>query len=222
MPLIGCDNTVQKTFPAHEISYRPGHLRVEEYSSRVEVHEDIDTNAYPHLSLRGVVLQRAIYRYIAGDAQGFLVALHVDSDRGFAVEPLHGVQGELLFAPIESTDEALEYVKLTASEPRVSYYDSEGILINSQGEFEEALSYLKEETAHYDGVEVEVEVTRTSPTNVTTVTEKDAGICLVELVYRCESYVQWISHLACLVHSDGSLEFQNEYTLIEGSPGPVL
>lgn len=206
--------------PSHEVSYTPRHLKGEWGKLRILQLESIDLNAYPHLRLKeGFALHRAIYDYHGADVRGFLVAVHEASERGFAVEPLSGVHGKFLFAPIESTAEALDYVKLMVHETPETLYLREHTYIHSPHDSETVLSALTEAASAFGRP---LEMLETPPTNVTRVTEQSSGKYLVELVYRKYTYDQRIEYLACLVYSDGSLEFQESYVFIVGPPGALF
>ena len=104
-PLIGCSPEKEDTdLPPHQISYEEGRLKGEEGTVRVLQLDDVDLSIYPHLTLKkGFTLHRAIYKRSGGDMIGPIVAVRAASDRGFVVEPLNGVQGKFLFAPIKTS-----------------------------------------------------------------------------------------------------------------------
>ena len=204
--------------PSHQVGYAQGFLWSDEGKTRIISLENIDLSPYPHLKPKeGFVLRWAAYEFAGGDVLGFVVAIHQASDAGFAVEPLNGMQGAFLFAPIESDVAALEYVQFMAHETPESGYERDHAYIRSQADFEEALSQMRE-VASNDAVKI----LDTPPTNITRVTGQGNGSYLVELVYKCELYKQRLEYLSCLVDSDGNLGLQERYVFIEGPPGPVL
>ena len=208
-------------FPSYEISYRWGCLFGDGLPKRVLSWEDIDMPYYPHLKLiEGFTLRRAIYQLNGGDAQGYLVAIYQASGTGFKVEPLNGIQGDFLFGPIKSPQQALEYVELMIHETPMNTYDREHVYINNPDEFQQAMHKLDENAESFK--DSKVESIKTPPTNVTRVTVQGDDKYLVELVYRCELYNQRIEYAACVVGSDGSLKLGERYVFIEGPPGAML
>jgi hypothetical protein len=218
VPLIGCvPPQVEVELPPHKISYQGKYLKGDEGRVRILEMETIDMAAYPHLKLRdGFTLRRAICQRQGGDQQGYAVAIHDASNRGFALELVDGVQGAqggFLFAPIESADQAREYAEFMVHETGVSIYDREHQSIYTQAEFEAALSQL-------DGAEAKTR--EIPPTQVTRVRDMGNGAYIVELVYGCELYVRRLEYLCCVVLRDGTLDLRERSVFIEGVPGAML
>jgi len=218
VPLIGClPPQVEVELPPHEISYQDGHLEGDEGRVSILKLQTIDMTAYAHLKLRdGFTLRRAIYRRQGGDQQGYAVAIHDASNRGFAlklVDGVQGAQGEFLFAPIESSEQAREYAEFMVHETSVSIYDREHQSIYTQAEFEAALSQLGGAKA---------ETREIPPTQVTRVREVGNGAYLVELVYKCDLYIRRLEYLCCVVLRDGTLDLRERIVFIEGGPGMML
>lgn len=217
-PWSGCaPRTPPVELPPHKISYQGKHLKSDKGRIRILVWETIDMAAYPHLKLRdGFSLKRAVCRRSGGDPQGYAVAIHDASNRGFALEPpedVQGTQGGFLFAPIESADQAREYAEFMVHETPWSLYDREHRSIYTQADFETALSQL-------DGSRTKT--LQTPPTNITRVKDLGNGVYMVELVYGCEMYVRRLEYICCVVLRDGTLDLREWYVFMEGGPGAVF
>lgn len=215
---IGCQPpALPVELPPHKISYQGKYLKGDEGRVRILEMETIDMAAYPHLKLRdGFTLRRAICERHGGDQQGYAVAIHDASNRGFALELVDGVQGAqggFLFAPIESAEQAREYAEFMVHETAVSIYDREHQFIYTQAEFEAALSQL-------GGAEAKTR--EIPPTQVTRVRDMGNGAYLVELVYKCELYIMRLEYLCCVVLRDGTLDLRERSVFIEGGPGMML
>jgi hypothetical protein len=210
----GCaSRTPPVELPPHKISYQGKHLKSDEGRVRILEMETINMTAYPHLKLReGFSLGRAICGRQGGDQQGYAVAIHDTSNRGFALEPKDSTQGGFLFAPIESADQAREYAEFMVHETGVSIYDREHQPIYTQAEFEAALSQLG----------AKAKTREIPPTQVTRVRDLGNGDYMVELVYRCELYIQRLEYLCCVVLRDGTLDLRERIVFIEGGPGIML
>jgi hypothetical protein len=218
VPLLGCaPPPIEVELPSHSISYQGKYLKGDEGRIRILQMEPIDMTAYPHLKLRdGFTLQRAICLRQGGDLQGYVVAIYDASHTGFALELVDGVQdaqGGFLFAPIESADQAREYVEFMVHETPVSIYDREHQSIYTQAEFEEALSQLGGANAT---------TLEAPPTQVTGVSDIGDGAYMVELVYKCELYRMRLEYLGCVVLRDGTLDLRERSVFIEGGPGAML
>jgi hypothetical protein len=199
-------------FPPYLTSYNSGWLHGEEGFTKVREMSDIDMSPYPHLKVKdGFSLKRAVTDYIGGDQISCVVALHNDSNLGFVVEPLDGIQGEYLFAPLKDPDEILEYTEFMTHETPESDYNREHKYIYSQTEYDNALQQLKKYT-----------VLRDPPTTFTRVTEQKDGSYLVELVYSCSLYQQRIEYVACIVNKKGGIILKDYFTFVQGPFGAVL
>jgi len=214
---IGCQPPAPPVeLPPHKISYQGKYLKGDEGRIRILELETIDMAAYTHLKLRdGFTLRRAICERQGGDQQGYAVAIHDASNRGFALELVDGVQGAqggFLFAPLESAEQAREYAEFMVHETAVSIYDREHQSIYTQAELEAALSRLG----------AKAETREIPPTQVTRVSDLGNGAYLVEMVYSCELYIQRLEYICCVVLRDGTLDLRERSVFIEGGPGAML
>lgn len=200
-------------FPLHKNSYNSGFISGDAGIKYICQTNDINMSEYSHLDLRqGFVIKRAVERLVGGDVIGHVIAIYSATNQGFEIESMNAVQGGFLFAPIRSSQDALEYTRFMRFEPPPSGYSREHIDIDSKQDFDAALSGW---TDNY-------KIIQKPPTDITRVTQQSDGTYFVELVFRCFLGKQRIEYMSCLVGSDGRLEPGEHYTYIEGPWGAML
>jgi len=208
-------------FPGHAVEYKKGFLIVKRdfgdlvSGEVVKVLQEVDVGPFEHLSPRkGYRLKWMVYRWIGADALGVTVAIHEETGYGFSVEPMNYRQASFLFAPIESEEEALEYLCFLMHDTQPSIRGRVYKEVTSEEVFKEVLAEMER---HCLETGDKLEFKERPPVNHTRVTAVKEGF-LVERVY----YMQFLGHeklvyAKALVYRDGKVKMLEHYAFVIGA-----
>ncbi len=218
-------------FPPHNVTYDGLRKRLiingeevpvlqEEFEISEEDFKTISTEEsikkrYPSLKLRdGFRLIRPIYRRIGGDELSCLVAEY--NNVGFAVEGWR--QAFFLFAPIDTPEEAADYVRFVVHETSNSWYGREHREVK-EGELQEVMRDMREKAREMGG---ELIILKEPPVSHTVARKEDGGF-IVERLFRKSLEKDRLIYAKYMVLKNGEVREMERYVCAESTaPGHYL
>jgi hypothetical protein len=164
---------------------------------------------YPSLKLReDFRLIRPIYQRIGADELSYLIAEY--NNVGFAVEGWE--QASFLFAPIDTPEEAADYVRFVVHETSNSWYGREHREVN-EGELQKVLQDMREEAQKMGG---ELKILMEAPISHT-VAREEAGGFIVERLYRKSLGKDRLIYAKYMVSKNGEVREMERYVCAEST-----
>jgi hypothetical protein len=203
-------------FPQHDYEYKHGVLRnLITGESLAAEWNDVEMERFPDLSAReGYELKRVVTGSAGGDLIQMIVAVHAKEDRGFGIQHMNWEHGAFVFAPIESADEALQYMQFMVHETGAGFYDREYEEIVNIEKYNEVIERMQDRA---NELGKELEFLADPPTNVSRVRTDSAYE--VERVFFKASEWERIIYSDAIVNHDGMVEIKDEYEFVRGAAG---
>jgi len=164
-----------------------------------------------NLTIReGFTLKRVIYDVVGADALGIVMAID-ENGYGFSIEPMNDVQGAFLFAPIESKEGALNYLRFLMHDVQYSVMGRWYEDIANEDRFSDVIETIEE---HSKERGEQMKIVRMPPTNVTTV-KADGEKYIVERVYFT-IFPEKIEYVKAIIYKNGSIDIIEKYDCVMG------
>lgn len=164
-----------------------------------------------NLTMReGFTLKRVIYDVVGADALGIIMAIN-ENGYGFSIEPMNDVQGAFLFAPIESKEGALNYLRFLMHDVQYSVMGRWYEDIANEDRFSDVIETIEE---HSKERGEQMKIVRMPPTNVTTV-KTDGEKYIVERVYFT-IFPEKIEYVKAIIYKNGSIDIIERYDCVMG------
>ncbi|ADC64233.1 hypothetical protein Ferp_0041 [Ferroglobus placidus DSM 10642] len=203
-------------FPRHSVAYKNGKLFLLDNTifgkagDVIDEFKEVEINETRNLSLKkGYSLKRIVLGVRGADVHEIVVAVHNNS--GFWVEPGNYEQGAFLFAPIDSSEKAIEYLNFLMFKTRYSVAGRTAFWIKSE---EELKNIVAEMERHASELGRKLLVLEHPPVNFTEVKELNQAFLVREIYYT--KYPESIRYLEALINENGEVKIVADRICIKG------
>jgi len=199
--------------PAHGYLYKDGRffdLRSGGSLTGISGLEEVEMSRFSALSIRDGFEIKKVWCSEIPHPVYFTIAKRVEKDMGFVILHKNWTQGAFVFSPLESGDEALQYLQFMTHTTSTYYGDWDFSEIYSMAQYEETIKKME------DFAEGQVDFLKDPPTKITRVNQDD-GLYNIERIFSKISHSYRIIYSNSVVYPDGMVEVIEEYVVVQGA-----